>query len=429
MSHSGFETCAVRYCPAVATADDKGLRGGASFPTGFVWGTATSSHQIEGGNVNNDWWVWEHTEGSPCTESSGDACDSWERWPEDVELVAKMGLGAYRFSLEWSRIEPAEGEFSIAALDHYRRQAAACRERGILPVVTLHHYTVPRWFAARGGFEWTEAASRFGRFVERTTAHLGDLVGMVCTLNEPNVMALLGYLMGRFPPARSGDFEAHGRVVEHLIACHHAAVEALRAGPGDFPVGISLSMTEFYAEPGGEAMCAAGREFMEDIWLRELTGDDFVGVQGYTRARMGPEGPIEETDGLQLTQMGYEYWPGVAEHTVRRAVEVTGLPIYVTESGIGTTDDRERVRYMTEALYGLRRCLDDGIDLRGYFAWSLLDNFEWDDGFWPTFGLHAVDRTTFERRPKPSAAWFGQVARMGHVPPLTKATAAGPGRG
>jgi beta-glucosidase len=122
--------------------------------------------------------------------------------------------------------------------------------------------------------------------------------------------------------------------------------------------------------------------------------------------------------------MGYEYWPGVAEHTVRRAVEVTGLPIYVTESGIGTTDDRERVRFMTEALHGVHRCLDDGIDVRGYFAWSLLDNFEWDDGFRPTFGLHAVDRTTFERRPKPSAAWFGQVARTGDVPALTEAAVA-----
>jgi beta-glucosidase len=397
---------------------------GCAFPDGFLWGTATASHQIEGGNVNNDWWEWEHTEGSPCVESSGDACDSWERWPEDVDLVAGMGLGAYRFSIEWSRIEPAEGEFSVAALDHYRRIATACRERDILPVVTFHHYTVPRWFAAAGGFESADAPSRFGRFVERSASRFGDLVGMACTLNEPNVMALLGYLMGRFPPGRSEDFEAHGRVVQNLIACHRAAVEALRAGPGDFPVGLTLSMTEFHAEPGGEAMCAAGREFMEDVFLRELGGDDFVGVQGYTRTRMGPEGPIEDIADDSTTLMGYEYWPQVAEHTVRRAVEVTGLPVYVTENGIGTADDADRVRYMTEALVGLRRCLDDGIDLRGYFAWSLLDNFEWAEGYRPTFGLHEVDRTTFERRPKPSAAWFAEVARSGVVP--LSATAGSP---
>jgi beta-glucosidase len=407
----------------MVSASGNGTVSGWTFPDGFLWGTATSSHQIEGGNANNDWWDWEHAEGSPCAEPSGDACDSWERWEEDVDLVAGMGLGAYRFSLEWSRIEPAEGEFSVAALDQYRRMAAACRERDILPVLTLHHYTVPRWFAARGAFEAEEAASCFGRFVERTTAHLGDLVGMACTLNEPNVMALLGYLMGRFPPGRSQDFEAHRRVVEHLIDCHHTAKEALRSGPGEFPVGISLSMTEFYAEPGGEAMCAAGRDFMEDVFLRELSGDDFVGVQGYTRARMGPDGPIEETDDAHLTQMGYEYWPGVAEHTVRRAVEVTGLPVYLTENGIGTADDAERVRFMTESLQGLHRCLDDGIDLRGYFAWSLLDNFEWTDGYRPTFGLHAVDRATFARRPKPSAAWFAEVATTGLVPLLAEPAA------
>ncbi|HXW39017.1 MAG TPA: family 1 glycosylhydrolase, partial [Acidimicrobiales bacterium] len=259
---------------------------GFSFPDGFLWGTATSSHQIEGGNANNDWWDWEHADGTPCSEPSGDACDSWERWPEDVALVAGMGLGAYRFSLEWSRIEPAEGEFSLAALDNYRRQSAALRERGVLPVITFHHYTVPRWLAQRGGFEWDQAPSRFARFVDRATSRLGDLMGMACTLNEPNVMALLGYLIGRFPPGRSQDFEAHRRVVGHLIACHHAARDAVRSGPGDALVGLSLSMTEFTAEPGGEAMADAGREFMEDVFLRELGGDDFVGVQGYTRARM-----------------------------------------------------------------------------------------------------------------------------------------------
>jgi beta-glucosidase len=389
-----------------------------TFPEGFLWGTATSSHQIEGGNSNNDWWDWEHAAGTPCVEPSGDACDSWDRWPEDVDLVAGMGLGAYRFSLEWSRIEPADGEFSAAALDHYRRLSAACRERGVAPVLTLHHYTLPRWFSQLGGFESDQSVGRFARFSEQVAARLGDLAGMACTFNEPNVQALLGYLMGRFPPGRREEFDAHRTVVQHLIASHRAAGDALRSGPGDFPVGMTLSMTEFCAEPGGEDMVAAGREFMEDVFLRELAGDDFVGVQGYTRTRMGPEGPVEDLGDAPLTQMGYEYWPQVAEHTVRRAVEVTGLPVYLTENGIGTADDTERIRFMTESLVGLRRCLDDGIDLRGYFAWTLMDNFEWDDGYRPTFGLHEVDRETFERRPKPSAAWFAQVARTGVVPPL-----------
>ncbi|MGA7416417.1 MAG: family 1 glycosylhydrolase [Acidimicrobiales bacterium] len=387
-----------------------------SFPDGFLWGAATAAHQIEGGNVNNDWWDWEHAPATPCAYSSGDACDSWERPDEDAALVAGLGLGAYRFSLEWSRIEPAEGEFSRAALDHYRRMAVACRDHGVVPVVTFHHYTVPRWFAALGGFESDQAPALFARFVERATAHLGDVVGMACTLNEPNVLALMGYLLGRFPPGVE-DFERHHRAVQSVIACHHGAVDALRAGPGDFPVGLTLSMAELQAVEGGEEVRAAAQEILEDTFLREVGGDDFVGVQGYTRIRFGPEGPLDETDATRTTQMGYEFWPGVVEHTVRRTAAMTGLPVYVTESGIGTDDDSERVAYMHEALVGLHRCIADGVDLRGYFAWSLLDNFEWNDGYRPTFGLHAVDRTTFERRPKPSAAWFGGVASTNRLSP------------
>ena len=150
---------------------------GLAFPDGFLWGTATAAHQIEGGNVNNDWWMFEHDPSGPCLESSGDGCDSWHRWPEDLDLVASLGLGAYRFSLEWSRIEPEEGEWSSAALEHYRALCAGCRDRGILPVVTFHHFTTPRWLAARGGWESPDAPARFARFCERTVGRLGDLIG------------------------------------------------------------------------------------------------------------------------------------------------------------------------------------------------------------------------------------------------------------
>jgi hypothetical protein len=180
-----------------------------SFPDGFLWGTATAAHQIEGGNVNNDWWQWEHNPNSGCADSSGDACDSFHRWPEDIDLVAAMGLGAYRFSLEWSRIEPAEGEFSVAALDHYRRMCAGCLERGIAPVVTFHHFTTPLWLMARGGWEAPDAPECFARFVARATAHLGDLIGWACTINEPDVIGVMGYTMGMFPPGVKDDFARH----------------------------------------------------------------------------------------------------------------------------------------------------------------------------------------------------------------------------
>jgi beta-glucosidase len=382
-----------------------------AFPEGFQWGTATAAHQIEGGNVNNDWWAWEHDPASGCAEPSGDACDSFHRYREDIDLVAGLGLGFYRFSVEWSRIEPEEGEFSHAALDHYRRMAAACREAGIVPMLTYHHFTHPRWLAARGTWEAPEAPDRFARLCERTTAALGDLIGMAGTLNEPNIVAGMGWRHGIFPPGIR-DRDRRDAVNAALVSAHRKGVEAIRSGPGDFPVGLTLSMTDWQLQPGGEAWLERLRRPSEDVFLEATEGDDFIGVQTYTRARVGPEGNLGSEEGVPVTQMGYEFYPEALEGTVRRAWEKTGgLPVLVTENGVGTTDDAARIEYVRRALAGLRRCLDDGIDVRGYTYWSLLDNFEWVLGYVPTFGLVEVDRTTFERRPKPSAAWYGSVAR------------------
>lgn len=382
-----------------------------------MWGTATAAHQVEGGNTNSDWWEFEHRPGTPCLEPSGDACDSWHRWEQDVDLVAGLGLGAYRFSLEWSRIEPAPGEWSAAALDHYRRVCATCRERGLLPVVTLHHFTIPRWLADGGGWEAPDAPERFARYCERAVAALGDLVGWACTLNEPNVVALMGYLVSAFPPGVT-DRGRRRAVGDALCRAHRLAVDALRAGRGDFPVGLTLSMADHQALPGGEERLARVRAVHEDGYLAATAGDDFVGVQTYTRMRFGPDGMVGPEPGVPVTQMGYEVWPEALEATVRRAAAVTGLPVAVTESGIGTADDRQRIDYLDRAVAGVARCLADGLDVRGYFCWSLLDNFEWTLGYGPTFGLVAVDRSTFERRPKPSAAWFGALASGNGRPPV-----------
>jgi beta-glucosidase len=387
------------------------------FPPGFVWGTATSAHQIEGGNVNNDWWDWEHNPDSGCVESSGDACDSFHHWPDDVGLVADLGLGAYRFSLEWSRIEPAEGEFSRAALDHYRRICAGCLERGVSPVVTLHHFTNPRWLAQRGGWEAAEAPERFARYTEQVVAALGDVTGWACTFNEPNVVAVLGYTVGIYPPGLKDEIGRHIAVNEALVRAHRLSVEALRAGRGSFPVGLTLSMEELVAGEGGEMTRDAAEQILENTFLDATTGDDFIGVQCYERTVLGPTGPVPVPPGTRVTQMGYQYWPQVVEHTVRRAAAYTGIPVLVTENGIGTEDDRERIEFLTTALQCLHRCIADGIDVKGYFVWSLLDNYEWHLGFDPKFGICAVDRTTFERKPKPSAHWFGEVARTNALDP------------
>jgi beta-glucosidase len=382
-----------------------------TFPDGFLWGAATAAHQIEGGNVNNDWWVFEHDPTSGCVAPSGDACDSFHRYGEDIALLAGLGFGVYRFSLEWSRIEPEEGEFSRSALEHYRRVAATCREHGVTPMVTYHHFTHPRWLADAGTWEAPHAVDRFARYCERATEHLGDLIGLAGTMNEPNVVATMGYRMGIFPP-RVRDHDRREKVNDVLIAAHRKSVESIRSGPGDFPVGLTLSMTDYQPMLGGDERLERIRRPVEDVFLEATGGDDFIGVQTYTRDRIGPDGSLRPDEGVPTTQMGYEFWPQALEATIRRASAMTGgLPVMVTENGIGTDDDGARIDYVTEALGGVRRCLDDGIDVRGYMYWSLLDNFEWVLGYDPTFGLVAVDLDTFERRPKPSATWLGEIAR------------------
>jgi beta-glucosidase len=385
-----------------------------TFPSGFLWGTATSAHQTEGANHNTDWWDFEHAGRTRSKESSGDACDSLHRWPEDLDLVAAMNLTAYRFSVEWARIEPAPGEWSTAALDHYRAIAAGCRDRGLTPLVTLHHFTTPRWMAADGGWENPQIVDRFAAYAEKTAAALADSTEIFATINEPNAMAAVGWIDGRFPPGKQ-DLGLCWTVMENQRATHRRAVEVIRAAAPNAKVGLTLSMADYQALPGAEQMADAARTFMEDAYLDATDGDDFLGVQVYTRTVMGPEGPVDAPQDEALTQMGYEFWPEALEACIRRVHAYTGarLPMIVTENGIGTDDDNARIEYVTRALRGVHACIGDGIDVRGYCCWSLLDNFEWDDGFGKTFGLVAVDRETFARTPKPSAHWYAGVARAG----------------
>ncbi len=403
-----------------------------TFPEAFLWGTATAAHQVEGGNVYNDNWVLEHTAGSPYVESSGDACDHYHRYREDIALLADLGFTMYRFSLEWSRIEPEQGEFSLAQLDHYRRMAATCHEHGITPMVTFHHFTSPRWFAADGGWEAADAPEKFARFCERATAHLGDLIPLACTLNEVNIGPLLSALgvpgMDNFrqaawfaaaaravgsEPARFAPFlyavSERGRAT--ILAAHRRAVDAIKGGPGKIDVGLTLAMQDIQAAPGGEETAARLRRELLDYYLEGTRGDNFIGVQTYSRILCGPDGPLPPEEDAELTQMHYEFWPEALEATIRYANAATGLPVIVTENGIGTDDDTRRIVYIERALRGVAACLRDGLDVRGYTYWSALDNFEWALGYRPTFGLIAVDRQTQERTVKPSAHRLGEIIR------------------
>jgi len=382
-----------------------------AFPEGFTWGTATAAHQIEGGNVNNDWWAFEHAEGSVCSEPSGDACDSWERWEEDADLVAGLGLDNYRFSVEWSRIEPAEGEISQAALAHYRRICEGLRARGIDPVVTFHHFTTPRWLADQGGWESGAAVERFARFCTTVATALGDVMSSACTINEPNIVATMGWHAGLFPPGKN-DVALARRVAERFVDAHRAAVEAIRSAAPGIPVGLTLSMTDYQLAPGGEMRLESIRHHAEDVFLDATKGDDFLGVQTYTRQLIGPDGWAGYEQGVPVLDMGYEFYPAALGNCLRRAWEYTdgAVPLLVTENGIGTTDDEQRSDYVRQALSGVLDAIDAGVDVRGYTYWSLLDNFEWALGYRPRFGIVSVDRSTFARTAKPSARWLAGVA-------------------
>jgi beta-glucosidase len=302
-----------------------------------LWGSAVAAHQVEGGNWNSDWWAWEHAPDTPCVEPSGDACDFYHRYREDLQLLASLGHRVFRFSVEWSRIEPEEGEFSNAALAHYRRVLEACHELGLTPMVTLHHFTSPRWFAAKGGWDVSANAPAFGRYAERSMRALADLVPFVCTINEPNIVALAGYLSGVFPPGKR-DGEARHRANETFIRAHHLALEAVKSVRPEVAVGLTLAMSDYQAvEKGAQEHLERIRHAMHDVFLDAVASDasDFIGVQTYSRTRVGRSGSLGPEEGVERTQMGYEFWPQALGVTVREAAQRTGKPVIVTENGIG----------------------------------------------------------------------------------------------
>jgi len=400
------------------------------FPEGFLWGTSTSAHQVEGSNFNSDHWLLEHVEPTVFVEPSGDACDQYHRYESDIAMLADLGFNTYRFSVEWARIEPEPGFFSRTELDHYRRVLEACHKYSISPVVTLHHFTSPRWLAGCGGWESDATPALFGQYALKVAESLGSDIDYVCTINELNIVALLKAFGGAFfdvdkvrdmlsAGAKASGLDSYptffygdaDRIEPIVIEAHNKAVQAVHSVRSDLPVGMTVAIQDFQAVEGGEDLMLEQRYKAQDVYLEAAKGGDFIGVQTYTRMLFGPDGLLPPSSDSELTQMGYEFCPEALEATIRHAVKITGSPALVTENGIGTDDDARRIVFLRKALEGVLRCLEDGIDVRGYCQWSLLDNFEWMLGYRPTFGIVSVDRNTQERIPKPSATWLGRMAK------------------
>ncbi len=407
------------------------------FPDGFVWGTAAAAHQAEGGNWNNDWWQWEHTPGTPTTDVSGDAIDHYHRFEEDFALLGSYGHNANRFSIEWARIEPEPGQYSNAALDHYSRVLDSVHRNGMTPFVTLHHFSSPRWVHNDGGWANPEIVERFRRYTDVVARRLGDRIPYVCTINEPQVVAMAGYQTKGFPPG-VGDKALFWPVTRNFIAAHQAAVEAFKEHNSDAQIGITLAITDFQpadddsVEIRNRVHHRMGQVYYDALRSgivkgpkleEEIPGlarsSDFVGVQFYSRAVISASlGMLAPPEGAEITQMGYEVVPESFTTVLKGAMDAE-LPVFVTENGIGTADDKQRVRYIATHLAAAKKAMDEGVDLRGYIYWCSMDNFEWNAGYRMTFGLIGVDRETFERTPKPSAEYFSEICRTSSVDPKT----------
>jgi beta-glucosidase len=399
-----------------------------AFPAGFLWGAASAAHQVEGGNSNSDAWLLEGVPDGGFKEPSLDACDHYNRYAQDVALLASLGLNTYRFSIEWARIEPVKGRFSQVELDHYRNVLLACRKHGLKTVVTLHHFTSPVWFARDGGFEDKSAVALFTRYAETVVRHCGDLIDYLCTFNEAN-LSFTQFL----PPPVVASIQAAGKRASGsakfstflfddvavskpiLRACHTSARVAIKAIRPGLPIGQTLAMSDIQDDPAAPGFGAAARSALYDVWLDLAKSDDFVGVQNYTRERFGPKGPIDPPADAIRSQLGQEVYAPSLAGAVRYAASVAKVPVLVTEHGVGHTDDAVRVRLIDESLPPLRKVMDEGVRVLGYIHWSAMDNFEWAFGYGPKFGLMAVDHATFARTVKPSGRRLGAIAKANGV--------------
>jgi beta-glucosidase len=407
-----------------------------------LWGVAVSHYQVEGGDLS-DWTEWEEAgraKGGPC----GRAADSWARYEEDADLAAAAGANAFRFSVSWSRVEPARGVFDDEALARYVRLVDRLVARDLEPIVTLHHYTHPSWFHREAPWTSTASVDAFARFAARVARALAPRVRVFLTLNEPLVLLLGGYLDGQIPPGLA-DASAARRALGNLLAAHAAAAAAVRDASPRAAIGLAHNMMDFVpARPGwpldrllaSHARRLYNRAFLEafatgswDLWippftrlkgrLSSLAGSlDFVGVNFYSRlhvscparTRVLTRFDYRDPRGRGLTDNGWEVSPESFAPLLSDAASL-GLPVLVTENGLADGDDSRRSSFLRSHAAALREAEAAGVPVAGYLHWSLVDNFEWLDGYGPKFGLYALDHGTFERRARPSVAVFRELGK------------------
>jgi len=411
------------------------------FPEGFKWGTATAAHQVEGDNRGNDWWAWEQQPGRILRgDRSGLACDWWGgRWKEDLDRAAAGGQNAHRLSVEWSRIEPSPGRWDDHALAFYRDVLSGMRARGLEPLVTLHHFTNPLWLAEMGGWENEEVVPRFEAFTRKTVATLQDLADFWCTINEPNVYAYSAYAAGDYPPGRK-DIGAAFRVMRNQVPAHAAAYYAIHEIQPQARVGIAMQYHGFVPHPASPLDRAAERlqarifnnllpMALVDGRLRFPLGreripaaagtQDYVGLNYYTADHVSFDlrragdlfGRRFFPEGADLSAVGMNANVPEGMRMAIRWADSFGLPIYITENGIEDESDRIRPRYLALHLHQAWKAINTGSPVRGYYHWTLVDNFEWERGWTQRFGLWALDPETQDRTERASGKFYGEICR------------------
>ncbi len=398
------------------------------FPAGFLWGAATSSHQVEGG-TKNQWSEWEKENARRLAEKaktqwqdwqkekfpemldpknyiSGRACDHYNRYEEDFNIAKKLGHNAHRFSIEWSRIEPEEGKFDEKEVEHYRKVIKALRERGMEPFVTLWHWTNPLWIRDKRGLKSKKIVKYFGRYTEKIVSSLKDEVKFWITINEPKIYTGHSYFKGAWPPQEKSLF-SYFRVINNLINVHKKAYKIIKSINSSAQIGIAKNCVYF---EGNLILAEGGGYFWNKYFLNKIKNhQDFIGLNYYHRNRI-KNFKFNQNENEKISDMGWEIYPAGIYH-ILKDLNKYNKPIYITENGLADAGDKKKEWFIKESLKSVHKAIQEGVDVRGYIYWSLLDNFEWDKGFWPRFGLVEIDYDTLERKIRPSAWKYAEICK------------------
>lgn len=402
------------------------------FPEGFYWGAATASYQVEGGIENCDWAKAAREDRVP---DCGQACDHYNRYESDFDLAKSLGHTAHRFSIEWARIEPIEGEFNQEAIEHYRNVLRALHERDLKPFVTLWHFTLPLWFSETGGFERRDASEIFARYAAKVVEELGSEIAGITTMNEPVVFAGLGWLKGNWPPFKmqklaewqeytnSGDriqakplkswsaYFTYRKVIKNLIKSHNLAYTLIKNVKPELQVSLVKHVVAFDStmNPLQKLKAKLATQFQTHSFMSQVSNScDEIGLNFYHYVKYGDRGNHPKSD------MGWEMIPG----GIYRALQILHKyrkPIFVSECGVADDDDSHRAWYIKEQVKGVKKAIDSGIDVRGHLYWSLMDNYEWALGFDKKFGLIEIDYNTMERKIRPSAYVYKEICEQNAV--------------